>query len=201
MTQEPASAGSSVFAVPLTFSQPVDAPNGKSTAVDTVAPGDEPGPPDDAGLTVDDAPELPLVALLAPPRATRRPTDAVRADVRALIAASGRRQAGPAVRYSLTVVDGRRVDLEERAQVVIGRQPDLALSVDDSLISRRHCSVEVVDGTLQLTDLGSTNGTWINRAGTRIDAVALRATQLFDGDWVFGDEVPLVRVDVSGSAE
>ena len=36
------------------------------------------------------------------------------------------------------------------------------LAIDDPTVSRQHANVSLVDGGLQLRDLGSKNGTWIN---------------------------------------
>ena len=64
--------------------------------------------------------------------------------------------------------------------LVIGREGDLVIA--DPEISRRHCSVRVVDGTLVLDDLQSLNGTWVN--GKRIDFPTLLAP----GDMIGLDE-------------
>lgn len=58
----------------------------------------------------------------------------------------------------------------------IGRKGGGAsFEVDDSQMSRRHCSVELEDDTYLIRDLNSSNGTWIN--GADIDQA-----QLNDGD-------------------
>lgn len=46
--------------------------------------------------------------------------------------------------------------------VTIGRLPDCDLVLDDKGASRRHAQVRSADGTVTLTDLGSTNGTKLN---------------------------------------
>ena len=46
---------------------------------------------------------------------------------------------------------------------IIGRDPmHCRLAIDDPTVSRQHANVSLVDGGLQLRDLGSKNGTWIN---------------------------------------
>ena len=46
---------------------------------------------------------------------------------------------------------------------VVGRSPESNLMIDDSTVSRRHAEIEVVDeDTMNLTDLGSHNGTTVN---------------------------------------
>ncbi|MEO5965248.1 MAG: FHA domain-containing protein [Candidatus Limnocylindrales bacterium] len=57
--------------------------------------------------------------------------------------------------------------LVEVVPFVIGRLPDADLQLDDEAASGRHAQLEVQpDGRVVLRDLGSTNGTWVDR--TRI---------------------------------
>ncbi len=49
---------------------------------------------------------------------------------------------------------------------MVGRV-DADLTIDDPLISRRHASIRPLSGGLEIEDLGSLNGTWVN--GERID--------------------------------
>src|SRR5580704_17735343 len=56
--------------------------------------------------------------------------------------------------------------------VVIGRNPPSDFLLAGTTVSRRHCRLELMDGALRLTDLGSTNGTFVN--GVRLtDAATL----------------------------
>ena len=59
---------------------------------------------------------------------------------------------------------------------VIGRDQSLTLSITSPSISRNHAQIEVTKGELAITDLSSSNGTFVNRA--RIDVT----TQLNHGD-------------------
>lgn len=52
------------------------------------------------------------------------------------------------------------------AQVTIGRAPDSTVVIDDDYASSRHARVYPAEGAWVVEDLGSTNGTWIDR--TRI---------------------------------
>ncbi len=54
------------------------------------------------------------------------------------------------------------------AQVTIGRAPDSTLVIDDDYASSRHARIYPSEGAWVVEDLGSTNGTWIDR--TRITA-------------------------------
>ncbi|MBI5366861.1 MAG: FHA domain-containing protein [Planctomycetes bacterium] len=46
--------------------------------------------------------------------------------------------------------------------VVIGRNPDCALRIETSSVSKHHCEVKIVDGRFVVRDLGSRNGTLVN---------------------------------------
>jgi len=56
------------------------------------------------------------------------------------------------------------------APVDIGREVD-GIVVDDQLVSRRHARLDLVGSSLVLTDLGSTNGSWVN--DRRVESIAL----------------------------
>jgi class 3 adenylate cyclase len=59
------------------------------------------------------------------------------------------------------------------AQVIVGRA-DADVTIDDPLISRRHAVVRLAEDALEIEDLGSLNGTWVNGIGIdsprRLDA-------------------------------
>jgi DNA-binding winged helix-turn-helix (wHTH) protein len=59
---------------------------------------------------------------------------------------------------------------------VIGRDPDVEVTLDASTVSRRHARLLVTSGTVGLEDLGSKNGTF--RGGERVST----PVQLVDGD-------------------
>ncbi len=56
----------------------------------------------------------------------------------------------------------RRSVLEEGRPVVLGRSKTADVTVDDPLLSRAHCRVELSDGVCTLVDLNSSNGTQVN---------------------------------------
>ena len=49
------------------------------------------------------------------------------------------------------------------ADVTIGRAPDSTIVLDDDYASNAHARLSLVNGTWVVSDLGSTNGTWIDR--------------------------------------
>src|SRR5690606_36599118 len=69
--------------------------------------------------------------------------------------------------------------------VDIGRQEECVISVPSAKVSRRHASVQRVLGRYTVTDLGSTNGTYLN--GRRLE----KAEQLKDGDKIKVGELVL----------
>jgi pSer/pThr/pTyr-binding forkhead associated (FHA) protein len=49
------------------------------------------------------------------------------------------------------------------ADVTLGRAPDSTIVLDDDYASNQHAKLSLVNGTWVVSDLGSTNGTWIDR--------------------------------------
>ena len=49
------------------------------------------------------------------------------------------------------------------ADVTIGRAPDATIVLDDDYASTAHAKLSLINGTWVVSDLGSTNGTWIDR--------------------------------------
>lgn len=83
----------------------------------------------------------------------------------------------PLSRFPLLEIDGQRYNLTG-ATTVIGRGTEADIVVDDNGVSRRHISLEVTpEGTI-LTDLGSTNGTFVEEQRitevTLVDGNAIR---------------------------
>ena len=82
-----------------------------------------------------------------------------------------------ALRFTAGPLAGRRVEVT--SALVLGRQADLVL--EDPQASRRHASVRPAGDALEVEDLGSLNGTWVN--GARVGGV----TRLAPGDSGHGD--------------
>ena len=66
---------------------------------------------------------------------------------------------------------GRRFTMD-REQVLIGRSAKCDVHLDQDSVSRNHCRIQRVDGRYVLSDLGSTNGTYVN--DELVDETALR---------------------------
>lgn len=99
------------------------------------------------------------------------------------------------VRPSLLMVEGGNSRVRyrlDRPEIVIGRELDCLVQVQDSKISRMHAKINVLPGEspeappkFVLTDLGSTNGTFVN--GQRISQIELRhRDRIAIGSFVFG---------------
>jgi hypothetical protein len=88
---------------------------------------------------------------------------AVAGDVAVLVARSG---PGSGSRYALG-----------EAVTTMGRHPDSDIFLDDITVSRRHAEIERSAGGYRVRDVGSLNGTYVNRE--RVDDVLLA-----DGDEV-----------------
>ena len=66
----------------------------------------------------------------------------------------------------LVVIDGPLVGTIvplDGQQVTVGRAPDSTIVIDDDYASSRHARVYESEGSWVVEDLGSTNGTWIDR--------------------------------------
>src|SRR5258706_10104865 len=76
--------------------------------------------------------------------------------------------------HYLVVVDGiepgRRIQIAAAATITIGRAAPSEVVLHDPEISRAHCRVECLGFDMLITDLGSTNGTFID--GKRVQGAA-----------------------------
>jgi hypothetical protein len=93
------------------------------------------------------------------------PLDEIAAEGPALVVRSGGGRAGEHF-------------IPQGDRTTIGRSPDNDIFLDDVTVSRRHAVVLESGGELRIEDLGSLNGTFVNRR--RIDS----ATRLESGDEV-----------------
>src|SRR2546428_4850619 len=72
------------------------------------------------------------------------------------------------MRFKLTSADNLQTyELKTGAPMVVGRAPTSDIPVFDPTISRRHAELVTDDRSVQVRDLGSSNGTFLN--GSRIE--------------------------------
>lgn len=119
------------------------------------------------------------------------------------VAAQGKRASSPGDQFHLAIFDDglRSIELGE-GTLLIGRSKRNQLTLQDTLLSRKHCSLTCRGETLTLVDLNSSNGTYVNgeRIGSRElqidDIVELGKTVLvvFDGaSWTRGEGLVNLR--------
>lgn len=70
---------------------------------------------------------------------------------------------------------GKRLTIPAK-EVTIGRDEDCYIRMGSSDVSRHHCTVRLTQDGIQVTDLGSSNGTFVN------DVAITRPTLLKSGD-------------------
>jgi len=77
-----------------------------------------------------------------------------------------------------------------RGRFIIGREPDSQLSLDSSFVSRHHCVLLMDDYTVRIRDLGSKNGTYVNRDQTRLgERILVHGDTVRVGDMVIRIEL------------
>lgn len=67
-----------------------------------------------------------------------------------------------AIRVRTGIEEGELYPLFENREITIGRSPTNNIFVRDKNVSRVHCQIVVAEGVVTLTDLQSTNGTFVN---------------------------------------
>ena len=67
---------------------------------------------------------------------------------------------------------GRRMHDIKEDVVTVGRGPESSIFLDDVTVSRKHAEIERGERGYRIRDVGSLNGTYVNRV--RVDAVDLR---------------------------
>ncbi len=90
----------------------------------------------------------------------------------------------------LVHVDGQQKEVPlKQARFLLGRDASCQIRLPNPNVSRQHCEIAVDDGRAMLKDLGSSNGTWVNRK-------RVSQTELAAGDIVnVGPFTFVVRVD------
>lgn len=67
------------------------------------------------------------------------------------------------MKLSVQIEFDKTLDLETaKTSVIVGRSPKNDLVITHDSISRQHCQIDVVKGVFYITDLGSSNGSFID---------------------------------------
>jgi two-component system, NtrC family, response regulator HydG len=92
----------------------------------------------------------------------------------------------PEASFVLTAGSGEtfEIDASHGGRLLLGSGPACEIRLADRELSRRHASLEIVDRSLHLVDLGSTNGTFVNGVRVR-HALLVGGEQLRVGGGVF----------------
>ena len=67
-----------------------------------------------------------------------------------------------AFRFISGKYQGTEFPVADEGELIIGRAADLELVLFEDMVSRKHAKVTAAGGNLTITDLGSTNGTFVN---------------------------------------
>ena len=98
-----------------------------------------------------------------------------------------------ALRFISGKYQGGEFPLEENREIIVGRSSDLDMVLVEELVSRRHARIRLVEGSVNIDDLGSTNGTFVN--GERVTHAELQ-----EGDRVLigSNILKVVATDATG---
>ena len=67
-----------------------------------------------------------------------------------------------ALRFISGKYQGGEYPLGENGELVIGRSSDLDMVLIEDMVSRKHAKISLLPGQITISDLGSTNGTFVN---------------------------------------
>lgn len=117
-----------------------------------------------------------------PPKRAEAPPARARRE-RGRRAAPGRKGGPPALRIVAPAeVKGRTFPIGDEA--TIGRAAGCQVTIDDSYASQLHARVFLQDGQVYVEDIGSTNGTYLNRKKVTGPMVLQRGDQLQIGNTI-----------------
>jgi pSer/pThr/pTyr-binding forkhead associated (FHA) protein len=79
---------------------------------------------------------------------------------------SGSEPGSTELRFGLRFISGKyqggEFPLGEGQEIVIGRSSELDMVLVEEMVSRKHARIALTDGVINIEDLGSTNGTFVN---------------------------------------
>ena len=105
---------------------------------------------------------------------------------------------GPTLPLALRFISGKyqggEFPIPVNGEIVIGRSSELEMVLVEDMVSRRHAKITVSDGNIQIEDLGSTNGSFVN--GERVTK-----TTLAEGDRILVGTsiIKVVATEADGS--
>jgi pSer/pThr/pTyr-binding forkhead associated (FHA) protein len=89
---------------------------------------------------------------------------------------SGSEPGSSELRFGLRFISGKyqggEFPLGEGQEIVIGRSSELDMVLVEEMVSRKHARIALTDGVINIEDLGSTNGTFVN--GEKVDHGTLK---------------------------
>jgi transcriptional regulator with PAS, ATPase and Fis domain len=88
------------------------------------------------------------------------------------------------------------IDVDDGAEIVVGRSSAATIQIDDPKVSREHARIVRRDGALQLVDLGSRNGTRVNGKTARGQSVPLSS-----GDIIRFGQAEILIAETAGQRE
>lgn len=88
---------------------------------------------------------------------------------------------------------GKNMSLPAGKSIVLGRNRDVDLPLNDPKLSRRHCQITASESGCVIVDMGSTNGTFVN--GNRLDAEKPQELIEFDRIILGDTEIELYLTD------
>src|SRR6185295_15466322 len=77
-----------------------------------------------------------------------------------------------ALRFISGKYQGGEFPLEDNREIIVGRSSNLDMVLVEEMVSRRHARIQLVGGSVNIDDLGSTNGTFVN--GERVTHAELQ---------------------------
>ena len=89
-----------------------------------------------------------------------------------------------ALRFISGKFQGSEYALSDAGEMLVGRSGDVQIVLSEDMVSRRHARIQFDGQRIQIEDLGSTNGTYLNRTKVQGPQVMRRGDRLQVGNTV-----------------